>query len=242
MNLFGQNSAIGILKKSKVKLYEGNPTEKNEVANILLYVLENILKLLHPIVPFITEEIYLSTPNHNNSIMLENFPTYNKELDFSADHKAMLAIMDIIKKVRNLRADMNIPDNKKTNLYILPLANFKQIKNNLSVIKKLAHGKNAYLIKDESKIDFKNTFTINEVVKVIIPNDDLIDKEKEISRLENELKKINADIEKSETLLNNAGFVSKAPAQRVNTERELLAKLKNRLENIKNSLKLLGEN
>ncbi|MDD4685856.1 MAG: valine--tRNA ligase [Clostridia bacterium] len=229
------------IEESKVKLYEGNPAEKNEVVNVLLFVLENILKLLHPIVPFITEEIYLSMPNHNNSIMLESFPTYNKKLDFPADHKAMLAIMDIIKKVRNLRADMNIPDNKKTDLYVLPLANIKQIANNLFVIKKLAHGKNAFLINDESKIDFKNTFTINEVVKVIIPNDHLIDKEKEISRLENELRKINADIEKSETLLNNSGFVSKAPAQRVNAERELLAKLTNRLDNISNSLKLLGE-
>lgn len=212
------------IEASKVKLYEGSEKEKLEVMNVLVYVLDAILKILHPIIPFATEEIYLNMPNPQESIMIQAYPTVSAALDFKADAKTFNSVMQAVKSLRNLRSEMNISDNVKTDLYVLPLSKKTAVKNTLNIIKKLAMAKNVTLLNNEQELQGKTVFVVNELLKLIIPTSELIDPEKEMLRLQNELSTIEAEITRANGMLNNPGFVNRAPAHLIEAEKEKIAK------------------
>lgn len=224
------------IEASKVKLYEGNETEKLEVMNVLVYVLEAILKILHPIIPFVTEEIYLHLPNAKESIMIQPYPVSFVGSEYKADAKTFNSIMQAIKSLRNLRSEMNISDNVKTNLFVLPLNKKSAVNSMLAVIKKLAMAQEIELITNESMLQEKNVFVVNELLKLIIPTSMLIDPEKELLRLNNELSAIEAELTRAKGMLNNEGFVSRAPANLIEAEKEKIIKYTELKETVINSI------
>ena len=196
---------------------------KNKEATLatLNYVLTSLLKMLHPFIPFVTERIYQELPMHDETIMLSKFPEYDKNLNFEADAKLFERIQDIVKQVRNVRAEANVPDNKRCKLYLL--TSNETALNYVDVIEKLAMGNNTEIITDEKSVD-NAKLCMNEVLKVFVVTMDENDKEREIERLNTELKRVEGEIKRANGMLNNAGFVAKAPKNLIDAEKEKLEK------------------
>ncbi|MFA6860027.1 MAG: valine--tRNA ligase [Clostridia bacterium] len=207
------------IELSKTDLNGTNEERKLTTKAVLVYVLENILKLLHPFAPFTTEEIFISMPWHSGeSLMVQPFPEYDKNLKFSKA-KNFDSIISIIKSIRVFRSEMKIPDNKRTKLFILPLNSFELISSMTVGINKLAMGINTVVINSEANLTDKNTKIVCESALIFIPNNDLFEEKKEIERLKKELENINFEIERSTKLLNNEGFVKRAPQSLIEAEK-----------------------
>ena len=216
------------IEATKPSLF-GDDESKLTALNVLVYVLDKILKMLHPIMPFVTETIYRELPNANESIMISSFPEVNKELSFASSFKTMQEVMLVIKNLRNVRKEMNVADNVKTNLIIE--THNREIKNSLEIIKKLANGKEVSLLKDGTDVS-NCTVVVSDLIKIYIPTTDMINPEKELERLNAELVKTEAEIVRAEKMLNNAGFVARAPKQLVESEKEKLVKYTEIKENL----------
>ena len=216
------------IEATKPSLF-GDDESKLTALNVLVYVLDKILKMLHPIMPFVTETIYWELPNANESIMISSFPEVNKELSFASSFKTMQEVMLVIKNLRNVRKEMNVADNVKTNLIVE--THNREIKNSLEIIKKLANGKEVSLLKDGTDVS-NCTVVVSDLIKIYIPTTDMINPEKELERLNAELAKTEAEIVRAEKMLNNAGFVARAPKQLVESEKEKLVKYTEIKENL----------
>lgn len=216
------------IEATKPSLF-GDDESKLTALNVLVYVLDKILKMLHPIMPFVTETIYRELPNANESIMISSFPEVNKELSFASSFKTMQEVMLVIKNLRNVRKEMNVADNVKTNLIVE--THNREIKNSLEIIKKLANGKEVSLLKDGTDVS-NCTVVVSDLIKIYIPTTDMINPEKELERLNAELAKTEAEIVRAEKMLNNAGFVARAPKQLVESEKEKLVKYTEIKENL----------
>ena len=216
------------IEATKPSLF-GNDESKLTALNVLVYVLDKILKMLHPIMPFVTETIYRELPNASESIMISSFPEVNKELSFASSFKTMQEVMLVIKNLRNVRKEMNVADNVKTNLIVE--THNREIKNSLEIIKKLANGKEVSLLKDGTDVS-NCTVVVSDLIKIYIPTTDMINPEKELERLNAELVKTEAEIVRAEKMLNNAGFVARAPKQLVESEKEKLVKYTEIKENL----------
>lgn len=208
-------------------------TDGENTKQILLYVFTETLKLLHPFMPFITEEIYLSLPGAEETIMLAEFPVYKEEFAFVKESKDFEKVMEAIKKIRNTRSEMDVPPSKKVPVYI-------QAKD-LDLFK----GAGAYFerLAGASKVEVADKFDLGETVQIItadatvfLPMDQLVDREKELARLDNEKSKIQKDIDFLEKKLNNKGFVDKAPEKVVAMEKEKLAVSKSKMEKLLKSI------
>lgn len=196
---------------------------KNKEATLstLNYVLTTLLKMLHPFIPFVTERIYQELPMHEETIMLSKFPEFEESLNFEADAKLFERIQDVIKQVRNVRAEAKVPDNKRCKLYVL--TSNKVALEYIDVIEKLAMGNNTEIVESENSVD-NAKLCMNEVLKVFVVTMDENDKEKEIERLNAELKRVEGEIKRANGMLNNAGFVAKAPKNLIDAEKEKLEK------------------
>jgi len=223
---------------SKISLYSNDLENKNKTINILLYVLETVLKLLHPVVPFATEEIYLSLPCHEKTIMKCAFPTQDKHLIFEQATKEMTNIMGIIKSIRNTRANMNVADNKKIKIIIVPLEDKKVLVEFESIIEKLCNAKSVeFLVSYEEKNAVEIVFS---TCKVYLPTGDMIDYEKEKARLNKELEKTRQQIIVAEQMLSNERFRQNAPEKAKQLE-QTHTRNKELEQNLLNSLKNLNE-
>ena len=190
----------------------------------LHYVLENTLKLLHPFIPFVTEKIYLELPNHDESIVISKWPEVNANYD--NEWNVMREIMNVIKNIRNTRAEKKVPDNKKIDCEIFIKGNVEVYSKCLSYIKKMATINNLNVVEDPSKFSENSvTLTFNDLT-VNLPLDSMVDKEKEDERIAKEIARLDSEIERSERMLGNAGFVAKAPEKLILAEKEKLAKNK----------------
>ena len=208
------------IEASKPSLYaEGE--EQLTTLNVLVYVLDKILKMLHPIMPFVTETIYAELPDHEESIMVSNFPAFTKELNFTTSYKTMNEVMNIVRNIRNTRKEMNVADNVRTNLFVE--TSNKEIKANLEMLKKLASGKEIELVESGAELE-NSTVIVNDLLKVYIPNGDMINPEKELERLNAELEKTVAEISRAEKMLANPGFVARAPQALVDNEKAKIVK------------------
>ncbi len=213
-----------------------NPTAKT-AQYVLTYVLSNTMKLLHPFMPFITEEIWQHLPHEGESITISEYPSYDEKLEFTGDEKAMELIMDAISAIRNRRAEMNVPPSKKAKVIIVTEKTdvFGQ---GTAFFEKLASASEAAVQADKSGISPNAVNIVVPSAEIFLPLDELVDKSKELARLNDEKKKLEGEIKRVEGKLSNAGFVSKAPKAVVDEEkakgekyREMLKKV---LESIKN--------
>ena len=211
------------IELSKPALYGENERVKSDTVSVLIYVLKQSLKLLHPIIPFITEEIYSNIPGVTESIMVQDYPKYNSKFTYRKDKSAAETVMAIIKGLRNLRATVNAPMSKKVDLFIVT-ENEKLIRRTSSYIEKLAGVENISFVASKNDIGEKVLSVMLAGFEIYVPLGELVDVEKETARLKAELEKVNEEIAFSENKLNNPGFAAKAPKAVVDKEREKLDK------------------
>ena len=220
------------IELSKPAIFEGGKRKQNMVS-VLAYVFEQTLKLLHPFIPFVTEKIYLELPNHDESIMISSWPEKTHMFD---DETTMEEVMNIIKTIHNTRAEKKVPDNKKIDAEILIKNNFENYNSCLSYIQKLALINELKVVESQKEIsDNSVTLTFNDVL-INLPLDSMVDSGAEKERIEKEILRLKSEIERSEKLLSNEGFVAKAPAKLIESEKEKLQKNKQLKEELEKSL------
>ncbi len=216
------------IEVSKLDLYGDDKEKKAKTQNILLYVLTTLLKLFHPFIPFVTEKIYLELPKHEETIMLSKYPKVDEKL--TTKELKFENIINIIKAIRATRSEYGIPDNKKVSINLMPIAEKKLISENLEIINKLSGGSQTKLLKAEPKE--KSAKILTSICNIFLPMGDLVDETQELERKEKKVEELKFEIQRSEKMLSNAGFVAKAPAKLVEAEKEKLEKNKEFLAKI----------
>ena len=206
---------------AKIRLNGDNDEGKKTARAVLVYVMSNTLKLLHPFMPFITEEIWLALPHDGESIMISDWCKYDENLNFPVEEEAMERVMAAIKAIRNRRAEMNVPPSKKAKLYIA--TKYKEDFTNGAVFMNRLASASEVEIGDEFEIE-GSVSVITESAKIFIPLNELVDFEAEKARLEKELEAAKKDLEFVENKLNNPGFMAKAPEKVVAQQRDAQAK------------------
>lgn len=222
---------------AKIRLQSGEGADTAKA--VLVYVLTDILKLLHPFMPFITEEIYQAIPHDTESIMISKWPEYDPTLSFADEEAQMEKIMDAIRAIRNRRAEMNIPPSKKSKVYVeTAFADVFAVGSEF--IKRLAYASDVEIA--DAFGDLGNTVTIvTNDAKIYIPLGDLVDFEAEAKRLQKELAAAEEKLAFINKKLDNPGFVNKAPEKVVQQNRDEAAKLTEKIANLCSSLENLGK-
>ena len=228
------------IELTKTRLQGEDEDSKLRAQQVLCYVLTETLKLLHPFMPFITEEICQALPHSGDYLMLQQWPQHRAELDFPEEEKAMELIMDAIRGVRARRAEMNVPPSKKAQLTVSTLerAVFEQ---GIPFLKRLAYASDVTVegVADAGSDDAmtaQGMVTVTtHAARLFMPLAELVDLEKEKARIEKELKKNRAELDKLEAKLGNPGFVNKAPAHVVEAEQDRAEKLRALLAKLEES-------
>ena len=228
------------IELTKTRLQGEDEDSKLRAQQVLCYVLTETLKLLHPFMPFITEEIWQALPHSGDYLMLQQWPQHRAELDFPEEEKAMELIMDAIRGVRARRAEMNVPPSKKAQLTVSTLerAVFEQ---GIRFLKRLAYASDVTVegVADAGSDDAmtaQGMVTVTtHAARLFMPLAELVDLEKEKARIEKELKKNRAELDKLEAKLGNPGFVNKAPAHVVEAEQDRAEKLRALLAKLEES-------
>ncbi len=223
---------------AKIRLNGDSEEGKKTAKAVLVYVMSNTLKLLHPFMPFITEEIWQALPHDGETIMLSPWCEYDEKLEFKAEVEAMERVMTAIKAIRNRRAEMNVPPSKKAKLYI-ETKYTNEFNNGSQFMYRLA---SASEIEISEKYDYEiegAVSVITEAARIYIPLNELVDFEAEKQRLQKELDAVRKDLEFVENKLNNAGFMAKAPEKVVAAQREAQEKHKAKIQMIEESLSKL---
>ena len=226
------------IELTKPALWSDDDNKKDNAISVLVFVLENAIKLLHPFIPFITDEIYRNIPNTQGSIMNADYPRYNSKLAYKKESLAFAGIMDIIKAVRNVKTEVNCAPSKKVSLYILTDSK-RIISANEDSILKLAGASEIKFISSAEEAGENAVTKVLSIGTIYIPMGELVDAEKEKARLEAELDKVMAEIRRADGKLNNQGFISKAPKKLVDEERAKLNKYLEMREKIEKQLKSL---
>jgi valyl-tRNA synthetase len=220
------------LAKPRLMNEDGNNAET--VRNVLVYVLDDILKLLHPFMPFITEEIWSGL--HSSILMVESYPVYDPKLNFEAEETAFAKIVEGIKAVRNKRTEMNVPPSLKAPLYIETEKNLIPLfESAAKFFSKLSF---ASSVEVSEKADVPNAVTaVTADARFFIPLDSIVNKDEEIARLTKEKAKVQKDIDFSQNKLGNPGFAAKAPAAQIEAEQAKLRAAQDKMAKIEESLR-----
>ena len=220
------------IELAKIRLQKGG--EPAQCAKrVLIYVMSNVLKLLHPFMPFVTEEIWQSLPHEGASIMVSDWPQYSDALNFSAEEEQMNMIMDVVRAIRNRRAEMNVPHSKRAKIYI-STSYVDTFRLSGEFMQKLA-GASEVEVEDGIEIDGA-VCIVTDAAKIYIPMGDLVDFEAERARLNKELASAQKQLDGINAKLSNENFVSKAPAPVVEAQREAARKLNEKIAMLNDSL------
>ncbi len=223
------------IELTKPRIAAGGETAETAQA-VLVWVMQGMLKLLHPFMPYITEEIWSAVSDSDVPCILSAFPTYDEKLDFANEEAQFEKIIAAIRGIRNRRAEMNVPPSKKAALHI-ETAEAEIFEQGRLFFERLA---SAAEIVIADKVDMPDAVTVvTDCARIFIPMDELVDKEKELARLNKEKAAVQKDIDFSSNKLNNAGFVAKAPAQQVEAEKAKLAKAQEKMAKIEQSIAAL---
>ncbi len=226
------------IEVSKPALYSNDENQRKHAISMLTFVLTTILKLLHPIIPFITEEIYSKYHKKGESIMVQDWPSYNRKYVFHKEEKAFEDLIELVTSIRNTRASMNVVPSKKIHIQVLTEDTrlFKQVETYLD---KLAGVESVVYLANGDEADKRAVALVTAIAQAYIPMGELIDPAKEKERLEKELAQAEGDIEHSQRLLDNTGFVSRAPQKVIDTEKAKLEAAKDKYNKIKEQLDAL---
>ena len=221
---------------AKIRLQKGGD-EAQTAKQVLVWVMDKILKLLHPFMPFITEEIWQTIPHEGESIMISAWPEFDEALSFAAEEAEMERIMTAVRAIRNRRAEMNVPPSKKAKVYIATAhkATFEQ---GGVFMQKLASASEVE-IADAFELD-GSVCIVTQDAKIYIPMGELVDFEAEKARLNKELAAVQKDLDFVNNKLSNENFVAKAPANVVAAQREQAAKYAEKIAMLKESIAKLG--
>ena len=231
------------IELSKSRLLGEDGESKDTVKAVLLYVLENLLKLLHPFMPFLTEQVYKYLPETEGFLMLQQWPEVKQELSFAEDEQKMQGIMEIIRTIRNLRSEMNVAPSKRTRLMLLPAEGWADtLAGGDGYFRRLAGASETELLSDRNAVTEKTVSAVTAAGELFIPLGDLVDFEKEIARLGKELENLQKEMNRSRGMLNNQGFLAKAPAQLVQAEKDKLEAAEAKAKALENRIAELKEN
>ncbi len=229
------------IELTKARLYSDDAAQKQTALQVLVYVLDQTLRLLHPFMPFITEQIWQSIPHEGDALIVADWPVYREELSFRQEETQMESVMNAIRAIRNRRADMNVPPSKKAALFILT-SNEKAFAEGEGFIQRLAYADEVTMIQSEPEnIDGMVCCTTADA-KLYIPMGQLVDVAKELDRIQKELEKAKKNLAGILGKLNNENFTARAPQNVVDAEREKAAKaqaLISQLEQSEEALKKL---
>ena len=225
------------IEMAKPRLYGEDESAKANVKAILVRVLGDSMKLLHPFMPFITEELYQSLPNAEETIMRASWPKYTNDFQFAEEAEEMEGVMDVIRSIRNLRAEMNVPPARRTAVYMVtPAENAPAFEMARAYLMKLAGAENVIVQQDKNGIPKGAVNAVCAMGEAFIPLDQLIDIDKEIERVNKEINRMKGEVARAEGKLGNPGFVAKAPEKVINEEKgklevakDMLSKLEHRL-------------
>ncbi len=208
------------IEMAKLPLYGEDEAAKKTTRSILAYVLDNTMRLLHPFMPFITEEIWQSLPHEGESITVAKWPEVRPELSDKEAANDMRLLVDIIRAVRNIRAEVNTPMSKQVKLFIKAKGENiqSQLEKNRAYVERFCNPSELVISTDVS-LDEKAMTAVVTGAELILPLEGLINIEEEIARLEKEYDKLNKEVERVQKKLNNQGFIAKAPAKVVEEER-----------------------
>ena len=227
------------IELTKPRLNGADEESRLSAQKVLLYVLTEILKLLHPFMPFITEEIWQALPHEGEALMIEKYPEFDEILSFPEDEQNFETVMAAIKAVRARRSEMNVPPSKKAHL-IIATEKAAAFEAGVSYICKLAYASEvSVLAVPPEKTDGMVT-VITDNARMYMPMAELVDMEKEKARMEKELANAEKQLAGQIAKLSNENFVTRAPESVVNVEREKKAKLEALIENLKASLEAFG--
>ena len=227
------------IELTKPRLNGDDEAAKESAQRVLLYVLVEILKLLHPFMPFITEEIWLALPHEGDALMMQSYPEYSEALNFPEDEANFGMVMDAIKAVRARRSEMNVPPSRKSHLIIVT-DKAKAFTDGEKFICKLAYASGVEVRAELPESTDGMVSVITDNARMFMPMAELVDLEKERARMEKELANAKKQLDGQNAKLANENFVSRAPEKVVNAEREKKAKLEALIENLEESLKNLG--
>ena len=217
----------------KPRLFDRDDPTRLEAQWVLNHVLGTAMKLLHPYMPFVTEEIYRHLINDDDSIMISAWPVYDSSMEFSEDEKDMELVMDAIKAVRNIKAEMNVPPAKKIKLIFVAGGSERRIlKDGTKFIERLAGASEILIQADKAGVPDDAVTAVVPGAEIYIPLEDLVDIAKELDRLAKEKENLEKELERVNGKLSNEGFVSKAPAKVVEEERAKKAKYSEMYEKV----------
>ena len=226
----------------KPRLYNSDDAQSRKAALwTLRYVLIDALKLLHPYMPFITEEIFLSLQGQEESIMVSRWPQFEERRSFVKEEKEIQIIKEAVRGIRNLRTEMNVPPSRRAGVYVVSdkdeiLSAFTEGK---LFFQSLAGASEVTLKKDKEGISADAVSVVIPDASIYIPFEDLVDAGQEIERLEKEEKRLAGELKRSESMLGNERFLSKAPQAKIDEEKEKLEKYTRMMEQVKMRLSQL---
>ncbi len=227
----------------KPRLYNDEDETKAAALWTLKTVLINALKLLHPYMPFVTEEIFTNLQDEEESIMISEWPVFKEAWNFAADENAVDTIKDAVRGIRNLRAEMNVPNSKKATVYVV--SEKEEVRSIFEDAKvffaTLGFASEVLVQSDKTGIADDAVSTVIQDAVVYMPFAELVDIEKEVERLAKEQKKLQGEIKRCEGMLNNPNFVGKAPAAKIEEEKAKLEKYKGMLATVEERLAQLGK-
>ena len=224
----------------KTRIYSENEETKIAVSDILNHVFGTSLKLLHPFMPFVTSEIYDKLVKYNEAdLIVSKWPTIREKFAFDDEEQTVEKIKEIITEIRNVRANMNIHPSKKSELIFVTKKYENEIWEAKDFILKLGFGNGVKVQKDKTGIPENAIAILQEGIELYMPLEDLIDMEEEKNRLQNEITKLEAEVQRCEKMLSNPGFVNKAPEAKINEEKEKLNKYKEMLNSTQERLSKL---
>ena len=223
----------------KPRLYDMTSKTRKTALYVLNSILSSSLRMLHPFMPFITEEIYMKLIHEDESIMVSSWPKYTEENNFEKEENEIEIVKEIIKGIRNIRTNMNVAPSKKASM-IFVTENKKTIEEGAYFIEKLAGADKITIQKNKENIPENAVSLAVPGIEIYIPFNELVDISQEIERLEKEKLTYTNEINRVEKMLSNEGFMSKAPQSKINEEKakkekyiELLQKTEERLNNLK---------
>ena len=225
------------IELAKQGLNSGDEQRKKATQEVLYYVLLGTLKLLHPYIPFVTEEVYSYLPGVEGMLITARWPEVRPEYDFPAEAARMEGVMEVIRTVRNLRAEMNVAPGRRATLLLKPHEGWKDaLAAAEGYFRRLAFASAVEILPADAPNPEKSASAVTGPCELFMPLGELVDVEKEIARLQKDKKNVEGEIARAQGKLNNQGFVSKAPAhlieqekQKLETNKGLLVKLDARI-------------
>lgn len=220
----------------KTRLYDKENKTRKAAQYMLNKVLSDSLKLLHPVMPFVTEKIYKQLYNNDESIMISNWPKSDEKFNFKDEEEQIEKLKSIIVGIRNARNKMNVHPSKKAKLIFVTNKYKDLIENSKLFLEKLGFGSEVIIQETKANIDSNAISILESNLELYIPFEDLVDLKAEKERLENEKFRLEKEVERGEKMLSNPGFINKAPESKVQEEKQKLAKYKELLSAVEERL------